>query len=99
MKDASLPQGVEVVRCWCGSECKVKEVTDFSDMFGMKFFMCPNHKHDPPVAESPYKKAPVCFFFVVNIQLLGVYYCCFTRNYFSVLVSSAPMPVLSLDRQ
>ena len=43
MNDASLPLGVEVMRCWCDSQCNVKEVTDFFDMFAMKFFMCPNH--------------------------------------------------------
>ena len=49
MKAASLPHGVDHLNCWCGSLCKVKEVTDFSDWFGMKFFMCPNYEYDPPV--------------------------------------------------
>ena len=61
MKSASLPPGVEVLRCWCGDLCKVKEVTDFSDWLGMKFFMCANYEEDPPVATSPYIRPPVCF--------------------------------------
>jgi hypothetical protein len=61
MKNASLPQGVQPLRCWCGDLCKVKEVVDFSDCLGMKFFMCANYDRDPPVAISPYDKPPVCF--------------------------------------
>ena len=95
MKDASLPPGVELVRCWCGSPCKVKEVTDFSDMFGMKFFMCPNHEHDPPVVESPYEKPPVCFnhdeqsnVVVFLLVLMNVYFLCFSllRPYARIIV-------------
>lgn len=58
MKDASLPPGIQVVRCWCSHPCKVKEVADISVWFGMKFFMCPNYEHDPPVPDSPYDKPP-----------------------------------------
>ncbi|KAI5000145.1 hypothetical protein ZWY2020_004734 [Hordeum vulgare] len=61
MKSVSLPRGVEVLRCWCGNLCKVKEVTTFSDWLGMKFFMCPNYEEDPLVAPSPYIRPPVCF--------------------------------------
>ena len=61
MKDASLPPGVEILRCWCGDPCKVKEVTNFSDWLGMKFFMCANYVEDQPVAISPDDKPPVCF--------------------------------------
>jgi hypothetical protein len=39
MKDASLPEGVKVERCWCGHPAKVKEATDSAVWFGMKFFM------------------------------------------------------------
>ena len=60
MKNASLPPGVAVLRCWCGDLCKVKEVTDFSDWLGMKFFMCANYEEDPAVAISEYDKPPVC---------------------------------------
>ena len=52
MKNASLPPGLAVLRCWCGDLCKVKEVTDFSDWLGMKFFMCANYEEDPAVAIS-----------------------------------------------
>ncbi|KAK1630046.1 hypothetical protein QYE76_004361 [Lolium multiflorum] len=37
-KAASLPP-VCAERCWCGRVAKVKQVEDFSDKFGMKFFM------------------------------------------------------------
>jgi hypothetical protein len=36
MKDASLPLGVRLERCWHGDVIKVKEVEDFSDKFAMK---------------------------------------------------------------
>ena len=85
------------MRCWCGSPCKVKEVTDFSDKFGLKFFMCPNHEHDPPVAESPYKKAPVCFIRDEESINMLVYSSCFTIFNFLFLVSFAPMRILPLD--
>ena len=60
MKSVSLPRGVEAVRCWCGDLCKVKEVTDFSDWLGMKFFMCANYESDPPESISAYVRPPVC---------------------------------------
>ena len=60
MQSASLPRGVEAVRCWCGDVCKVKEVTDFSDWLGMKFFMCANYESDPPESISAYVRPPVC---------------------------------------
>uniref|UniRef100_A0A8I6Z7P5 Uncharacterized protein n=1 Tax=Hordeum vulgare subsp. vulgare TaxID=112509 RepID=A0A8I6Z7P5_HORVV len=58
MKSASLPRGVEAVRCWCGDLCKVKEVEDFSDWLGMKFFMCANYESDPPESISAYIRPP-----------------------------------------
>jgi hypothetical protein len=47
MKYASLPEGMEAARCWCGDIAKVKESTYFSDRMGMKIFMCANFVHDP----------------------------------------------------
>uniref|UniRef100_A0A8I6YL58 GRF-type domain-containing protein n=1 Tax=Hordeum vulgare subsp. vulgare TaxID=112509 RepID=A0A8I6YL58_HORVV len=58
MKSASLPRGVEAVRCWCGDLCKVKEVTDFSDWLGMKFFMCANYESDTSESISAYLRPP-----------------------------------------
>jgi len=52
---------VAVLRCWCADLCKVKEVMDFSDWLGMKFFMCANYEEDPAIAISEYDKPPVCF--------------------------------------
>uniref|UniRef100_A0A8I7B1K9 Uncharacterized protein n=1 Tax=Hordeum vulgare subsp. vulgare TaxID=112509 RepID=A0A8I7B1K9_HORVV len=58
MKSASLPRGVEAVRCSCGDLCKVKEVEDFPDWLGMKFFMCANYESDPPESISAYIRPP-----------------------------------------
>uniref|UniRef100_A0A8I6WF42 Uncharacterized protein n=1 Tax=Hordeum vulgare subsp. vulgare TaxID=112509 RepID=A0A8I6WF42_HORVV len=58
MKSACMPRGVEAVRCWCGDLCKVKEVTDFSDLLGMKFFMCANYEFDPAESISAYIRSP-----------------------------------------
>ncbi|XBI79529.1 hypothetical protein VPH35_088964 [Triticum aestivum] len=58
MKNASLPPWVVVLRCWCGDLCKVKEVTDFLDWLGMKFFVFANYEEDPPLAISEYDKPP-----------------------------------------
>ena len=58
-KNARLPPGVEVERCWCGNLAKVKESIDFSDKFGMKFFICANYEHDP-VQTPLFVRAPVC---------------------------------------
>uniref|UniRef100_A0A8I6YRM2 GRF-type domain-containing protein n=1 Tax=Hordeum vulgare subsp. vulgare TaxID=112509 RepID=A0A8I6YRM2_HORVV len=67
MKSASLPPGVEGVRCWCGDLYKVMEVTDFSDRLGMKFFMCANYEEDSPVAPStcisPSSPPPLCMYY------------------------------------
>uniref|UniRef100_A0A8I6XQG8 Uncharacterized protein n=1 Tax=Hordeum vulgare subsp. vulgare TaxID=112509 RepID=A0A8I6XQG8_HORVV len=67
MKSARLPRGVEAVRCWCGDLCKVKEVEDFSDWLGMKFFMCANYEFDPPECISAYIRPtsppPLCMYY------------------------------------
>ena len=61
-KAASLPPGVTAERCWCGRLAKVKQVEDFSDWFGMKFFMCASYEHDPPRSSaSSSRRPPVCF--------------------------------------
>jgi hypothetical protein len=60
-KNASLPPGVRAERCWCGRLAKVKEVVDFSDKFGMKYFMCASYDHDPPRQTSSSSSRPaVC---------------------------------------
>jgi hypothetical protein len=61
IKDAKLPPGVEVLRCWCGDLCKVKQSTDYSTCMGMKFFMCANLEHDRPEPTSMNDKPPVWF--------------------------------------
>jgi hypothetical protein len=60
MKDASLPTGMEVARCWCDYIAKVKESIDFSYTMGMNFFRCPNYEHDPPPTINPHERSAVC---------------------------------------
>nr|XP_051208381.1 uncharacterized protein LOC127325610 [Lolium perenne] len=67
-KAASLPPGVTAERCWCGRLAKVKQVEDFSDWFGMKFFMCASYEHDPPRSSAssstrPPSPPPLCKWF------------------------------------
>nr|XP_051220482.1 uncharacterized protein LOC127338402 [Lolium perenne] len=67
-KAASLPPGVTAERCWCGRVAKVKQVEDFSDWFGMKFFMCASYEHDPPRSSAssstrPPSPPPLCKWF------------------------------------
>nr|XP_051212570.1 uncharacterized protein LOC127330377 [Lolium perenne] len=67
-KNASLPPGVRAERFWCGRLAKVKEVVDFSDKFGMKYFMCASYDHDPPRQTSssssrPASPPPLCMWF------------------------------------
>lgn len=94
MKDVMLPRGVEHLRCWCCNLCKVKEVTDFSNKPGMRFFMCANYEYEPPVLVSPYDRPPVSTFrcpktcFLCHMRFVTVVF---------FVVSSAPMHVVSLD--
>ncbi|KAK1643993.1 hypothetical protein QYE76_061798 [Lolium multiflorum] len=67
-KAASLPPGVTAERCWCGRLAKVMQVEDFSDQFGMKFFMCASYEHDPPRSSAssstrPPSPPPLCKWF------------------------------------
>lgn len=60
-KNASLPPGGRAERCWCGRLAKVMEVVDFSDKFGMKYFMCANYDHDPPAQTSSLSSRPAVY--------------------------------------
>ena len=97
MKDASLPQGVRAERCWCGHLAKVKEVEDFSDWLGIKFFMCANYDNDRPrQASSSLTRPPVCSNSMMNRHILC--HCCSFSNVLSFLaVSSSPLQVVPLD--
>ena len=44
----TVPQGVQVPMCFCGSLCKLMKSRVFGDDFGMRFFMCENYEYDPP---------------------------------------------------
>ena len=43
-----VPQGVQVLMCFCGSLCKLMESKVLGDDFGRRFFMCDNYEYDPP---------------------------------------------------
>jgi hypothetical protein len=73
MKYASLLEGMEAARCWYGDIAKVRESTDFSDMMGMKFFMCANHAHDPPESSQLFYRTPVRYKFHEMTYLLVLY--------------------------
>jgi hypothetical protein len=73
MKYTSLPEGIEAARCWCGDIAKVRELTDFLDRMGMKFFMCADHAHDTLQSSLLFYRAPVRFKFHEMIYLLVLY--------------------------
>ncbi|RLN35956.1 uncharacterized protein C2845_PM03G30730 [Panicum miliaceum] len=43
---AQVPQGIQVLMCFCGSLCKLMESKVLGDDFGMRFFMCENYEYD-----------------------------------------------------
>ena len=45
---ATVPQGVQVSMCFCGSLYKLMKSRVLGDDFGMRFFMCKNYEYDPP---------------------------------------------------
>ncbi|RLN39558.1 arginine-glutamic acid dipeptide repeats protein-like [Panicum miliaceum] len=45
---ATVPQGIQVPMCFCGSLCKLMESQVLGDDFGTRFFMCENYEYDPP---------------------------------------------------
>ena len=44
---ATVPQGIQVPMCFCGSLCKLMEAKVLGNNFGMRFFMCENYEYDP----------------------------------------------------
>src|SRR6185437_1688066 len=44
----TVPQGVQVPMCFCGSLCKLMKSRVLGDDFGKRFFMCENYEYDPP---------------------------------------------------
>ena len=97
-KAASLPPGVTAKRCWCGRLAKVKQVEDFSDRFGMKFFMCANYDHDPPPSSASSSIRPsVCCDIILFRHI-----CRYLFLWFNVTVCVAVYPasvkMVSLDR-
>ena len=57
---ATVDEGVEFPRCWCGDLCKAKTADDpFSYLKGRRFFMCANYAHDPAPKRDVYDQPPV----------------------------------------
>jgi len=63
--EATVPEGIDVPMCFCGSLCKFMQSEVLGDDYGMRFFMCENYEYDPPKrygkdrAKSP---PPLCDF-------------------------------------
>ena len=45
---ATVPEGIDVSMCFCGSLCKSMQSEVLRDDYGMRFFMCENYEYDPP---------------------------------------------------
>ena len=45
---ATVPEGIDVPMCFCGSLCKFMQSEVLGDDYGMRFFMCENYEYDPP---------------------------------------------------
>src|SRR6185295_11537444 len=45
---ATVPKGINVPICFCGSLCKFMKSEVLGDDYGMRFFMCENYEFDPP---------------------------------------------------
>ena len=46
--EATVPEGIDVTMCFCGSLCKFMQSEVLGDDYGMKFFMCENYEYNPP---------------------------------------------------
>lgn len=46
--EATVPEGIDVPMCFCGSLCKFMQSEVLGDDYGMRFFMCENYEYDPP---------------------------------------------------
>ncbi|OEL32235.1 hypothetical protein BAE44_0006746, partial [Dichanthelium oligosanthes] len=44
-----LPQGVDVPMCFYGDLCKLMSSEVLGDFHGMRFFICNNYEHEPPM--------------------------------------------------
>ena len=45
---ATVPEGIQVPMCFCGSLCKLMESKVLGDDYDMRLFMCENYEYDPP---------------------------------------------------
>ena len=45
---ATVPEGIQVPMCFCGSLCKLMESKVLGDDYDRRFFMCENYEYDPP---------------------------------------------------
>ena len=46
--EATIPEGIDVPMCFCGSLCKFMQSEVLGDDYDMRFFMCENYEYDPP---------------------------------------------------
>src|SRR6266540_6818156 len=44
----SVPEGVHVKMCLCGTPCRLMRSTDPGYTYGRRYWMCANYKYDPP---------------------------------------------------
>ena len=44
----SVPEGVHVKMCLCGTPCRLMKSTDPGYTYGRRYWMCANYEYDPP---------------------------------------------------
>ena len=44
----SVPEGVHVKMCFCGTPCQLMRSTDPGYTYGRRYWMCANYEYDPP---------------------------------------------------
>src|SRR6266542_939299 len=44
----SVPEGVHVKMCLCGTPCRLMRSTDPGYTYGRRYWMCANYEYDPP---------------------------------------------------
>jgi len=44
----SVPEGLRVKMCLCGTPCRLMKSTDPGYTYGRRYWMCANYEYDPP---------------------------------------------------
>ena len=84
---ATIPEGIDVPMCYCGSLCKLMKSDVLGDDYRMRLFMCDNYEYDPPkrYGKDRAKVAPEQTLFVfVTLRL------CYDSNFSWI---KSPMPL------